>query len=147
MRTILVFLVLAGALWAQQGPTETELARFDQFLDSHPQVRSELIKDPKLIDNENFIINHPDLADFLHTHPGVKGQILSNPQAFMTRERAFEKSEATPQPHMQSALEHLRQAQKELEQAEGKVEILLKQNGKLQAESFEPLTEAPASRK
>jgi exodeoxyribonuclease VII small subunit len=27
---------------------------------------------------------------------------------------------------------------KELEQAEGKVEILLKQNGKLQAEPFEP---------
>jgi exodeoxyribonuclease VII small subunit len=36
---------------------------------------------------------------------------------------------------------------KELEQAEGKVEILLKKNGKLQPEPFEPLTErAPASR-
>jgi exodeoxyribonuclease VII small subunit len=30
------------------------------------------------------------------------------------------------------------QCRKELEQAEGKVEILLKQNGKLQAEAFEP---------
>lgn len=30
---------------------------------------------------------------------------------------------------------------KELEQAEGKVEILLKQNGKLQAEAFEPQTD------
>ena len=36
---------------------------------------------------------------------------------------------------------------KELEQAEGKVEILLKQNGKLQAEPFEPLTEKPQARK
>jgi exodeoxyribonuclease VII small subunit len=36
---------------------------------------------------------------------------------------------------------------KELEQAEGKVEILLKQNGKLQAESFEPATEVPSGRK
>ena len=36
---------------------------------------------------------------------------------------------------------------KELEQAEGKVESLLKKNGKLQAEPFEPLAEkAPASR-
>jgi exodeoxyribonuclease VII small subunit len=36
---------------------------------------------------------------------------------------------------------------KELEQAEGKVEILLKKNGKLQAEPFEPITEgAPARR-
>ena len=32
---------------------------------------------------------------------------------------------------------------KELEEAEGKVEILLKQNGKVQAEPFEPLTEKP----
>ncbi len=30
---------------------------------------------------------------------------------------------------------------KELEEAEGKVEILLKQNGKLQPEPFEPTTE------
>jgi exodeoxyribonuclease VII small subunit len=36
---------------------------------------------------------------------------------------------------------------KELEQAEGKVEILLKQNGKLQAEPFEPLSEVPSGRK
>lgn len=33
---------------------------------------------------------------------------------------------------------------KELDEAEGKVEILLKQNGKLQAEPFEPLTDTPA---
>ena len=36
---------------------------------------------------------------------------------------------------------------KELEQAEGKVEILLKQNGKLQAEPFEGSAERSESRK
>src|SRR5437660_5028051 len=36
---------------------------------------------------------------------------------------------------------------KELEQAEGKVEILLKKNGKLQAEPFEPLPEKPPARR
>lgn len=36
---------------------------------------------------------------------------------------------------------------KELEDAEGKVEILLKKNGKLQAEPFEPATEKAATRK
>ena len=36
---------------------------------------------------------------------------------------------------------------KELEQAEGKVEILLKRNGKLQGEPFEPVTEKASSRK
>jgi exodeoxyribonuclease VII small subunit len=36
---------------------------------------------------------------------------------------------------------------KELEEAEGKVEILLKQNGKLQAEPFESSAERSESRK
>lgn len=35
----------------------------------------------------------------------------------------------------------------ELEQAEGKVEILLKKNGKLQAEPFEPLAEKASPRR
>jgi exodeoxyribonuclease VII small subunit len=35
----------------------------------------------------------------------------------------------------------------ELEQAEGKVEILLKKNGKIQAEAFEPLIEKAPARK
>lgn len=36
---------------------------------------------------------------------------------------------------------------KELEQAEGKVELLLKQNGKLQAEPFAPSPEVASGRK
>ena len=36
---------------------------------------------------------------------------------------------------------------KELEEAEGRVEILLKQNGKLQAEPFEPASERAADAK
>ena len=36
---------------------------------------------------------------------------------------------------------------KELDEAEGKVGILLKNNGKLQAEPFEPLTEKAPTRK
>lgn len=35
---------------------------------------------------------------------------------------------------------------KELEEAEGKVEILLKKNGKLQAEAFEPSAEKTSAR-
>jgi exodeoxyribonuclease VII small subunit len=36
---------------------------------------------------------------------------------------------------------------KELEQAEGKVEILLKKNGKLHAEPFEPVAEKASARR
>jgi phage-related protein len=77
----------------RQGTTNNELAQFDRFLDAHAQIRSELSKNPKLIYDENYIINHPELAEFLHSHPGVKSQILANPQAFMNRERGYEKGE------------------------------------------------------
>lgn len=36
---------------------------------------------------------------------------------------------------------------KELEEAEGKVEVLLKKNGKLQAEPFEPVAEKASTRR
>jgi exodeoxyribonuclease VII small subunit len=36
---------------------------------------------------------------------------------------------------------------KELEEAEGKVEILLKKNGKLQVEPFEPMAEKSSARR
>ena len=36
---------------------------------------------------------------------------------------------------------------KELEEAEGKVEVLLKKNGKLQAEPFEPVAEKAPTRR
>ena len=36
---------------------------------------------------------------------------------------------------------------KELEHAEGKVEVLLKKNGKLQAEPFEPVAEKASTRR
>lgn len=36
---------------------------------------------------------------------------------------------------------------KELEEAEGRVEILLKQNGKLQAEPYDPVTERASAKK
>ena len=47
----------------------------------------------------------------------------------------------------QEGMELSANCRKELEEAEGKVEILLRQNGKLQAEPFEPLTEVPSGRK
>ena len=49
-------------------------------------------------------------------------------------------------PKFEECLQRLEKIVQELEQAEGKVEILLKKNGKLQAEAFEPLEGAPARR-
>ena len=46
----------------------TEMGR---FLDRHPEVSEQLRKDPSLIDNRQWVANHPALQEYLKTHPQV----------------------------------------------------------------------------
>ena len=71
----------------------TELRNFDGFLDTHPEIREDLSKNPSLVNNEEYVENHPQLAEFLKNHPGVREELKENPKAFMGRERGFEKQE------------------------------------------------------
>src|SRR5713226_2474595 len=61
----------------------TELKNFDKFLDSHPEIAEDLAKNPSLINDQDYVNKHPDLKDFLQSHPG----------AFMRREQRFESRE------------------------------------------------------
>jgi hypothetical protein len=67
-----------------------ELARFDQFLDSHREIAEQLRKDPSLVDNREFLSTHPALQSFLQDHPGIREQIKDNPTAFMREEDRFD---------------------------------------------------------
>jgi hypothetical protein len=94
----------AGAALAQTGSTAAtsqindhditrgELDRFDNYLDSHPDVAKDLRKNPSLVNDSVFVNSHPGLKDFLKDHPGVREEIKENPQQFMNRERRFELS-------------------------------------------------------
>jgi hypothetical protein len=70
--------------------TRGELQHFDGFLDSHEAVAKEVKQNPGRINDENYIINHPELAEFLKNHPGVREEIRENHQAFINRENRFE---------------------------------------------------------
>jgi hypothetical protein len=70
-----------------------ELRSADNYFDSHPEVAKELSKDPKLVDNPNYVNSHPGLKDYLEDHPKVREDIKSHPNAFMKRYRKYEKSE------------------------------------------------------
>ena len=70
-----------------------ELRNFDRYLDNHPEVAEQVRKDPSLLNNEDFLEKHPQLKTFLKNHPGVREEAKENPQAFMNRERRFEKHE------------------------------------------------------
>jgi hypothetical protein len=73
--------------------TRRELARMDRFLDSHPELAEQLRKDPSLINNREFVENHPALQEYLQKHPEVREEVKENPNAFMHREERYDRSE------------------------------------------------------
>lgn len=75
-----------------QGITPHDLALMDQFLDKHPEIDERLEKDPSLIDNREFIENHPELKEFLAEHPELRQAFKDNPDQFMHREERFDAS-------------------------------------------------------
>ena len=96
---ILVAPMLAAAQTPQPQPpaqpkiATNELANFDRFLDSHPNVDRELRKNPSLINDPNYLSKHPDLRTFLSKHPNVQRDVTANPQRFMKAERKYDKKE------------------------------------------------------
>ena len=73
--------------------TRGELASMDRFMDSHPEIAEQLRKNPALVDNQEFVANHPALQQFLADHPGVREEYKENPYAFMHQEEAFDRRE------------------------------------------------------
>src|SRR5215831_1154429 len=55
--------------------TRAQLATFDQFLDSHPEITEQLRNNPSLVNNEEFVEKHPELQTFLQQHPGVRDEL------------------------------------------------------------------------
>src|SRR2546425_4226679 len=75
--------------------TAPELRIFDQYLDNHPDVAQSLSRNPKLINNPDWLSKHPELTEWLENHPYASKKIRENPRAFMRREGNFEKHDAT----------------------------------------------------
>src|SRR6267154_1133513 len=73
--------------------TRGQLARFDQFMDSHREIAEQLRKDPALVNNREFVEKHPALQTYLQEHPGVREEIKENPNAFMRQENRFDRQE------------------------------------------------------
>src|ERR1700722_17826846 len=73
--------------------TRQELARFDQFLDDHPEIAEQLRRDPSLVDNPEYEKNHPELQSYLENHPNIREEIKENPNAFMRKEDRYDRRE------------------------------------------------------
>jgi hypothetical protein len=70
-----------------------ELANFDRFLDNHRETAEQLRRDPSLIDNPQYMKDHPELQSYLRDHPAIRQQIKDNPDAFMRAEDRYDHSE------------------------------------------------------
>jgi hypothetical protein len=74
--------------------TRGQLASFDQFLDKHHEVAEQVRKDPSLLDNQQFLKEHPALQTYLQDHKGVREEVQENPSAFMRQENRYDRNEA-----------------------------------------------------
>jgi uncharacterized protein YlxP (DUF503 family) len=73
--------------------TRRQLASFDKFLDSHPDVAEQLHKDPSLVNNQEFVEKHQELQQYLQQHPEVREELSQNPNAFMHQEQRYDRHE------------------------------------------------------
>jgi hypothetical protein len=78
------------------GITREELASMNHFLDSHPEIAEQLRKDPSLIDNRQFIANHPALQEYLQQHPRVSAEFRDHPNVFMHDEERYDARREDP---------------------------------------------------
>ena len=73
--------------------TRQELALFDQFLDSHREIAEQVRQEPSLVNNDQFVKNHPALQTFMQQHPSVREELKENPKAFMHQEAGYDRRE------------------------------------------------------
>jgi hypothetical protein len=59
---------------------DAQRGALDRFLDSHPEIGSEVVRRPTAMSDPNFLHDHPELQAFLESHPLVK----SDPRAFIS---------------------------------------------------------------
>jgi hypothetical protein len=69
-----------------------DLVDFDRFLDRHREIAEQARKDPALLENRQFVQNHPELQNFLQDNPGVRDQLRQDPNAFMRQEDQFDRA-------------------------------------------------------
>lgn len=90
----LTFAVAAPAAKAMPGFDEDaprEMRAFDRYLDHHPGVREQLYENPGLIENEEWREHQPGLNKFLRDHPGIREELRAHPDAFVGRDRGFDR--------------------------------------------------------
>lgn len=80
---------------ASETEVDAERGALDRFLDSHPEMESDILEYPPKIDDVNYIHDHPELQAFLDSHPLIKSDPRSfvSPQAYRFQNRRSDMDE------------------------------------------------------
>lgn len=89
----------ANAMNLNPDVKNSELKKFDKFLDKHRTIESDLRTNPSLVDDSQYLASHRDLQNFLRKHPNISADLRSNPNYFMRRENRYEKKERHKKKH------------------------------------------------
>jgi hypothetical protein len=65
----------------------------DRFMDGHPEIAEQLRKNPSLVNNREFVENHPALQEYLQSHPEVREEFKEKPNAFIRQENRYDRRE------------------------------------------------------
>jgi hypothetical protein len=66
-------------------PDGAEVNTMDHYLNNHPEVAKQLHEDPSLINNPQWLAEHPKVQNYLASHPGLKADAVSHPNEFVNR--------------------------------------------------------------
>jgi hypothetical protein len=73
--------------------TRGELSRLDAFLDRHQEIAEQLRKNPSLVNDRQFLQQHPELQQFLQDHGNIAAELRRDPNVFMREEQRFDQRE------------------------------------------------------
>ena len=59
------------------------------------KLAEQVRKNPSLLDNRNFVRDHPALQTYLQDNPGVRDQLRQDPNSFMRQEDAYDREMQT----------------------------------------------------
>lgn len=76
-------------------PNYREIGRMDEFLDVHQEIRWQLKQNPLLVNDSQYLAQHPELALFLNAHPEVRQQFSEHPEYFALAEKPDKPMSAT----------------------------------------------------
>jgi len=65
------------------------VADFNNYFDSHPEIRQQLSADPRLVDNPGYLAAHPGLREYMWSHPRVADSFRNHPGSFVHDEHVF----------------------------------------------------------